>query len=162
MPVQVDRLGLPELLEEVMREVEPLIARTRLAVHHDVSRDVPEIESDRQKVKQIILNLLSNALKFTPEGSVSIRGAYHREQERIAVAVADTGIGISEESQKNIFEAFLQADSSYARRQGGTGLGLSICRRLASLLDGDITLESRLGEGSVFTLWLPRRPRRSR
>jgi PAS domain S-box-containing protein len=162
MPVQVDRLGLPELLEEVMREVEPLIARTRLAVHHDVASDVPEIESDRQKVKQIILNLLSNALKFTPEGSVSIRGAYDRHEERIAVAVADTGIGISEESQKNIFEAFLQADSSYARRQGGTGLGLSICRRLAALLDGDITLESRLGEGSVFTLWLPRRPRRSR
>jgi signal transduction histidine kinase len=101
-------------------------------------------------------------LKFTPEGSVSIRGAYDRHEERIAVAVADTGIGISEESQKNIFEAFLQADSSYARRQGGTGLGLSICRRLAALLDGDITLESRLGEGSVFTLWLPRRPRRSR
>ncbi len=162
MPVQVERLELPELLEEVMREVEPLIARTRLAVHHQVDADVPALESDRQKVKQIVLNLLSNALKFTPEGSVSIRGAYDREAERISVAVADTGIGISEESQKNIFEAFLQADSSYARRQGGTGLGLSICRRLASLLDGDITLESRLGEGSVFTLWLPRRLRRSR
>lgn len=161
MAVQVERLQLHELIEEVMREVEPLIARSRLAVEHEVAPVLPDIRSDRQKVKQIVLNLLSNALKFTPEGSVSIRVDHHPADDRISVAVADTGIGISEENQKNIFEAFLQADSSYARRQGGTGLGLSICRRLASLLDGDITLQSGLGEGSVFTLWLPRRPRRS-
>ncbi|MGH9362717.1 MAG: histidine kinase dimerization/phospho-acceptor domain-containing protein, partial [Thermoanaerobaculia bacterium] len=110
MPVQLEeRLLLPDLIEEVMREVEPLIARTRLAVDHEVAPEVPEIRSDRQKVKQIVLNLLSNALKFTPAGSVSIRVAYHGEEDRISVAVADTGIGISEEYQKNIFEAFLQA-----------------------------------------------------
>ena len=160
MPIQVERLRLPELIDEVMREVEPLIARTSLQVERELAPDVPEIKSDRQKVKQIVLNLLSNALKFTPQGSVAIRVAYHPGEDQISVAVADTGIGISEENQKNIFEAFLQADSSYARRQGGTGLGLSICRRLATLLDGDISLVSRLGEGSTFTLWLPRRQQR--
>jgi PAS domain S-box-containing protein len=160
MPIQVERLRLPDLIDEVMREVEPLIARTSLQVDRELAPDVPEIKSDRQKVKQIVLNLLSNALKFTPQGSVAIRVAYHPGEDQISVAVADSGIGISEESQKNIFEAFLQADSSYARRQGGTGLGLSICRRLATLLDGDISLVSRLGEGSTFTLWLPRRPQR--
>ena len=159
MPVQLERVVLQELIHEVMTEVEALIDGTRLTVTRHISDEVPEIHTDRQKVKQIVLNLLSNALKFTPQGSVSIRLDYEPEKEWISVSVADTGIGISEENQKTIFEAFQQADSSYARRQGGTGLGLTICRRLASILDGQITLISRLGEGSTFTLVLPRQPR---
>ena len=161
MPVQLERVVLQELIDEVMTEVEPLIDGTKLTVTRHISEDVPEIETDRQKVKQIVLNLLSNALKFTPQGSVSIRLVYEPEKEWISVSVADTGIGISEENQKTIFEAFQQADSSYARRQGGTGLGLTICRRLASILDGQIILVSKLGEGSTFTLVLPRQSRAS-
>ncbi len=161
MPVQLERVVLQELIEEVMTEVEPLIDRTTLAVTRHISSDVPEIQTDRQKVKQIVLNLLSNALKFTPQGAVSIRLEYDDAEETICVAVADTGIGISDENQKTIFEAFQQADSSYARRQGGTGLGLTICRRLATILDGRIHLISRLGEGSTFTLVLPRQARAS-
>ncbi|HEX3127840.1 MAG TPA: ATP-binding protein [Thermoanaerobaculia bacterium] len=161
MPVQLERVVLQELIDEVMTEVEPLIDRTTLAVTRHISPDVPEIHTDRQKVKQIVLNLLSNALKFTPQGSVSIRLEYDAENDNICVSVADSGIGISDENQKTIFEAFQQADSSYARRQGGTGLGLTICRRLASILDGRITLVSRLGEGSTFTLVLPRLARAS-
>jgi PAS domain S-box-containing protein len=159
MPVQVERIQLPELIDEVMTEVEPVIAGTRLAVTRNLSPHLPEIETDRQKVKQIVLNLLSNALKFTPEGSVAIRLQHHDGDGEISIAVTDTGIGIAEENQKTIFEAFEQANSSYARRQGGTGLGLSICRRLASLLDGRIVLASRLGEGSTFTLFLPAKSR---
>jgi len=135
-----------------------VIAGTRLEVSRILSPELPEIETDRQKVKQIVLNLLSNALKFTPEGSVAIRLEHDCEAGEISIAVSDTGIGIAEENQKTIFEAFEQANSSYARRQGGTGLGLSICRRLAMLLDGRITLSSKLGEGSTFTLFLPCRP----
>ncbi|HEX4960261.1 MAG TPA: ATP-binding protein [Thermoanaerobaculia bacterium] len=159
MPVQAELIRLPELIDEVMSEVEPVIAGTRLAVTRDLSPDLPEIETDRQKVKQIVLNLLSNALKFTPQGSVAIRLEHHGPVGEISIAVTDTGIGIAEENQKTIFEAFEQANSSYARRQGGTGLGLTICRRLASLLDGRIALASRLGEGSTFTLFLPAKPR---
>jgi len=161
MPVQLERVLLQELIDEVMTEVEPLIDGTKLTVTRNISAEVPEIHTDRQKVKQIVLNLLSNALKFTPTGSVSIRLDYEPGKEWISVAVADTGIGISEENQKTIFEAFQQADSSYARRTGGTGLGLTICRRLASILDGQITLVSKLGEGSTFTLVLPRQSRAS-
>ena len=161
MPIQVERVVLQDLIHEVMTEVEPLIDRTTLTVTQHILPDAPEIHTDRQKVKQIVLNLLSNALKFTPQGSVSIRLDYEPEKEWISVSVADTGIGISEENQKTIFEAFQQADSSYARRQGGTGLGLTICRRLASILDGQITMLSKLGEGSTFTLVLPRQPRTS-
>jgi PAS domain S-box-containing protein len=161
MPVQLERVVLPELIDEVMTEVEPLIDRATLAVTRHIAPEVPDIHTDRQKVKQIVLNLLSNALKFTPHGSVSIRLDYEPAKEWISIAVADSGIGISEENQKTIFEAFQQADSSYARRQGGTGLGLTICRRLATILDGQISLVSRLGEGSTFTLVLPRQPRTS-
>jgi PAS domain S-box-containing protein len=155
MPVQIERVLLPELIDEVMTEVEPVIAGTRLEVNRELAPVLPEITTDRQKVKQIVLNLLSNALKFTPQGSVAIRLQHDGEADEILIAVSDTGIGIAEENQKTIFEAFQQANSSYARRQGGTGLGLTICRRLAHLLDGRITLISRLGEGSTFTLFLP-------
>jgi signal transduction histidine kinase len=161
MPVQIERVRLHELIDEVMTEVEPVIAGTRLAVNRMLSPELPEIETDRQKVKQIVLNLLSNALKFTPEGSVSIRLEHESGSGEILIAVTDTGIGVAEENQKTIFEAFEQANSSYARRQGGTGLGLSICRRLAHILDGRITLVSRLGEGSTFTLYLPSKPRKA-
>jgi PAS domain S-box-containing protein len=159
MPVQIERVLLPELIDEVMTEVEPVIAGTRLAVTRALAPTLPEIRTDRQKVKQIVLNLLSNALKFTPQGSVAIRLEHDPEADEISIAVTDTGIGIAEENQKTIFEAFEQANSSYARRQGGTGLGLSICRRLAQLLEGRILLDSRLGEGSTFTLFLPCKPR---
>ncbi|HEV2855550.1 MAG TPA: ATP-binding protein [Thermoanaerobaculia bacterium] len=155
MPVQMECVRLPELIDEVMTEVEPVIAGTRLDVSRELSPGLPEIVTDRQKVKQIVLNLLSNALKFTPQGSVAIRLQHDGEAEEISIAVTDTGIGIAEENQTTIFEAFQQANSSYARRQGGTGLGLTICRRLAHLLDGRISLVSRLGEGSTFTLFLP-------
>jgi signal transduction histidine kinase len=155
MPVQIERIRLPELIEEVMAEIEPVIAGTRLGVSRDLSPDVPEIETDRLKVKQIVLNLLSNALKFTSAGSIGIRLDHAPAADEIAIAVTDTGIGIAEENQTTIFEAFEQANSSYARRQGGTGLGLSICRRLAHILDGRIVLVSKLGEGSTFTLHLP-------
>jgi PAS domain S-box-containing protein len=153
MPVHLEVLHLPELIREVMAEVEPLIARTNLKVSSKLPDNIPAIESDRKKVKQILLNLLSNALKFTPHGTVSI--AARRVDGLVAIAVTDSGIGISAEAQKRLFEAFGQPDSSYNRKAGGTGLGLSICRRLASLLGGDIRVKSRLGKGSTFTLVLP-------
>ncbi|HVR98119.1 MAG TPA: ATP-binding protein [Thermoanaerobaculia bacterium] len=160
MPIQVERVEVRELIEEVMAEVEPLITGTSLEVTWTLSPDVPDVRTDRQKVKQIVLNLLSNALKFTPQGAIAIRVVHENESDQVAIAVQDTGIGISEENQKTIFEAFGQADSSYAKRHGGTGLGLSICRRLATILGGTITLVSRLGEGSTFTFYFPKRPRK--
>src|SRR4029079_3696769 len=119
MPVQLEIVRLHELIDEVMTEVEPLIARTRLKVSRELLPDIPDLKSDRKKVKEIMLNLLSNALKFPPEGSVAIRVECHGEH--VSVSVADTGIGISAENQKTIFEAFGQADSSYSRRAGGAG-----------------------------------------
>jgi signal transduction histidine kinase len=132
--------------------MDPIIARSRLTVSKHVSPKVGPIRSDRQKIKQIVLNLLSNALKFTPKGSVTIRVDRGDGEKTVAIAVADTGIGINPVDREKIFEDFRQVDSTVARPYGGTGLGLSICRRLARMLGGRIDLESELGRGSVFTL----------
>jgi CheY-like chemotaxis protein/signal transduction histidine kinase/CHASE3 domain sensor protein len=115
------------------------------------------IKTDRHRVEQILRNLLSNAFKFTSQaGNVTLAISTPGEQGMIAFAVSDTGIGIAESKQKLVFEAFQQADGSTKRRFGGTGLGLSISRELAQVLGGELTLTSREGEGSTFTLFLPR------
>ena len=156
MPVHVSDFPLPELLAEVMAEVEPIVSRTSLCVTQELAPNLPMIESDRPKVKQIVLNLLANALKFTPEGWVKVSARFDDAGDRILIAVADSGIGIADDDQAKIFEDFSQADSSSSRAYSGAGLGLSISRRLASMLGGQITLESKVGQGSAFTLMLPR------
>jgi PAS domain S-box-containing protein len=156
MPVRIEEFRLADLFDEVKTEAESLILASKLQVGFDVRDDLPAMASDRQKVKQILLNLLSNALKFTPDGRVDVEGAWHEEEDRVSIAVADTGVGISEKHQKTIFEAFGQTGTFYTAGQTGTGLGLSICRRLATILGGDMTLESEEGEGARFTLQLPR------
>jgi signal transduction histidine kinase len=105
-------------------------------------------------VKQILVNLLSNALKFTPKGSITIK-ATMAAKHMMAIAVIDMGIGIPKADQVRIFEDFRQVDSTPRRAYGGTGLGLSICRRLTTMLRGTLKVESRLGHGSTFTLTLP-------
>jgi signal transduction histidine kinase len=111
-------------------------------------------------VKQIVLNLLTNALKFTPSGSIKVTAEYDAEADEVMIAVVDTGIGIAPEDHARVFEDFSQADNSSTREYGGTGLGLSICRRLAVMLGGRITLKSKPSRGSTFSVVLPRRPRR--
>jgi signal transduction histidine kinase len=125
-----------------------------------VRGQVPTLRSDRQKVKQVVLNLLSNALKFTPAGSVTMTASYDPKAKQVAIAVKDTGVGIPAEDQAKVFEDFRQLDSSPARGYGGTGLGLSICRRLANILGGSIELDSTPGKGSTFILRLPAKARR--
>jgi len=143
-------------IDAATRIFEPIVRDKGLAFAVTIEPGTPEtIETDAQRFGQIIRNLLSNAAKFTERGEVTLRvsGA---DDERVEFAVRDTGIGIAEHQQGIIFEAFRQADGSTHRRYGGTGLGLSISRDLARLLGGDLTVRSAPGEGSVFTLVLPR------
>jgi len=118
------------------------------------------ISSDRQKVKQILLNLLSNALKFTHHGGVTIAAKRNAKERTVTLSVTDTGIGIAASDQDRIFEDFRQLDNSPTRAYGGTGLGLSICRRLAQMLGGRISLHSLAGKGSTFSLTLPTKGRK--
>jgi signal transduction histidine kinase/PAS domain-containing protein len=160
MPLQVSKFRIPELVGEVKAELEPIIIRSKLSVALDLPKDMPPLVTDRQKVKQIVLNLLSNALKFTHQGSVTIAARYMKRDRAMLLSVSDTGIGIAPTDLDRIFEDFRQLDNSPTRAYGGTGLVLSICRRLAQMLDGRITVHSELGKGSAFTLALPVKGRR--
>jgi PAS domain S-box-containing protein len=160
MPLHVSTFPIPKLIDEGLAELEPLIERSRLSLRVDAARKLPPITNDRAKVKQIVLNLVTNAIKFTPSGSVTIATGYDPAAKEVWIAVTDTGIGIRAEDHDRVFEDFRQADNSPAREYGGAGLGLSICRRLAQMMEGRVALESVAGQGSTFTLTLPQRLRR--
>jgi CheY-like chemotaxis protein/nitrogen-specific signal transduction histidine kinase len=151
MEVHPVNIQLERLVDACLRTVEPMIKSERLQLGKALEADLPPIFSDEDKVKQILMNLLSNAVKFTREGSVTVTA--RRQNGMVTVAVADTGIGIPEDKLELIFEEFRQVDSSIARTYGGTGL--SISRRLARLLGGDLTVQSRNGAGSTFTVTIP-------
>lgn len=149
-PVLTQRLA-----GDLQKMFQPIADERGLALNITIEAECPAtITSDRQRLEQVIKNLMSNALKFTERGSVSVSFSPLGE-DRLAIAVADTGIGIEQEQQDSIFEAFQQADGTISRRYGGTGLGLSISRELARLLGGTISLESTVGKGSRFTLTIP-------
>jgi signal transduction histidine kinase len=158
MPIQLSEFSVNDIVPEVMAELDPVIGRSKLTVTPRLSPHAPTVRSDRQKVKQIVVNLLSNALKFTHHGGIDITVQYDPYRAMVSVSVSDTGIGIAPEHHERIFEDFRQVDDSPSRQYGGTGLGLAICRRLATSLGGRITLRSNLGQGSTFTLTIPLEP----
>ena len=149
MDVQPGNFEAAALIEMCVTTATPLL-KPGVVMEKNMQADLPTVYSDQDKVKQVLLNLLSNAAKFTHEGSITVRA--RRAENVMVIDVTDTGIGISPEAQAKVFEEFQQADSSTTRKYGGTGLGLSISRHLARLLGGDITLTSEPGKGSTFTL----------
>jgi signal transduction histidine kinase len=155
MPMQISRFNVNELVPEVMAELDAVIARSKLTVTPRLHARMPEVVSDRQKVKQVVVNLLSNAIKFTHHGGIELAVGYDQGAGVASIAVRDTGIGIAPEHHEKVFEDFRQVDDSPSRQYGGTGLGLAICRRLAATVGGRITLRSTLGKGSTFTLLFP-------
>jgi signal transduction histidine kinase len=160
MPLHLEEFEMPALISELLAEVEPLIQKAKLQTLTEVQLAGSMVHSDRQKVKQIVLNLLTNAIKFTPQGEVKVVVRSDEERRELRIAVQDTGIGIATQDHDKVFEDFRQADSSVTREYGGAGLGLAICRRLAKMLDGRIELHSELGGGSTFTLVIPRKGKR--
>ena len=146
-PVSTERM-----VTSLRRLFEPVAANKGLTFSVDVAADVPAIiETDPQRLEQVLKNLIANAIKFTEKGSVTL-SLRPVGDDRLSLAVTDTGIGIAEDQQAQIFEAFHQADSTISRRFGGTGLGLSISREVTRLLGGTIGLTSRPGSGSTFTV----------
>jgi CheY-like chemotaxis protein/CHASE3 domain sensor protein len=155
LELRPEYIDLRRLVQDLEMTFQPLAGQKGLELNMEVtSSALGSIITDRQRLEQILKNLLSNALKFTERGSISLT-VDAASDGRIAFAVADTGIGIAPDQQKIIFEAFQQAEGGINRRYGGTGLGLSISRDLAALLGGDIELQSAPGQGSTFTLYLP-------
>jgi two-component system, chemotaxis family, CheB/CheR fusion protein len=154
-----ERVPLRPLMDEVAAIIEPLAAQRGLAFDATLETSAPaEIETDPHKVRQVLLNLVGNAVKFTPQGKISltVRGS----DGAVEFEVRDTGIGISSDHLKRLFEPFWQADSSLTRIAEGSGLGLAIAKRHVQMLGGEINVESKVGSGSVFTVRLPVRTRR--
>ncbi len=168
MDVNASEVDLQQLLSSVVDETKSIALERDLKLHLEIEEDLPQIETDARKVQQILLNLISNSLKFTEKGSVTVAARKWsgevepeemRKGERVAISVIDTGIGIEPEKQDKIFDAFYQVDSSSSRSYGGTGLGLSIVRELTMLLGGKVEIQSELYKGTTFTIVLPIRIR---
>ena len=130
-------------------------ARAELTLELTLDGQVDEVQSDQRRVRQMLLNLLGNAVKFTPEGG-RVGIVLTADAQEVQIAIWDTGVGIAAQDLDRIFEAFSQFDSEQARRHQGTGLGLNLTSRLATLLGGRIDVQSAQGEGSRFTIRLPR------
>jgi signal transduction histidine kinase/FixJ family two-component response regulator len=145
--------------EDTLAIVAPQAAAKHLVAELDIERDIPPVlNADSARLRQVMLNLLGNAIKFTAQGSVKITVAYDAERERLCVAVADTGCGVPEDKLGRLFLRFSQADNSVTRKHGGTGLGLAICKALIELMGGQISVASAVDAGSRFDIWIVAQP----
>ncbi|SKA09233.1 hypothetical protein SAMN02745119_02615 [Trichlorobacter thiogenes] len=153
LQVNFDPFNLAESIRKVTQTIVPLAEKKGLQLKLQIADDVAEITSDERRVEQVLLNLLSNALKFTEQGSITVRAI--KQAQEYMVTVTDTGIGIEAGQSERLFKPFYQIDTGLTRKYEGTGLGLSICKRLVELMGGSIWLESRPGKGSSFGFRLP-------
>ena len=154
MHVSIESESVEGVINGAVMTADSLIRQKNIILKEDIAPDIPMINSDVLKMKQILVNLLSNAAKFTDEnGTITIRARF--ESPMVKISVIDTGIGIEAKNIEKVFEEFSQVDNSHSRKYQGTGLGLPIARRLAQLLGGDLSAESVSGKGSTFTLSVP-------
>ncbi|MGH6981858.1 MAG: ATP-binding response regulator, partial [Stellaceae bacterium] len=148
-------IDLDILIRDLSAAAQPLAAKNGNRLTVDCAKDIGTIRADSMRLRQILLNLLSNACKFTDKGSVTL--TVSRDGERVRFAVADTGIGMTPEQMSRLFQEFTQADSSTTRKYGGTGLGLAITDRLCAMMGGSIAVDSKPGVGTTFAVLLPAR-----
>jgi signal transduction histidine kinase len=158
MELNLETFPLAPLINDVVKTIEPLSAKNgnRVAVRCDET--IGLVHADQMRLRQALLNLMSNANKFTEKGTITI-AAHHRQEngrDWITLAVTDTGIGMTTEQIGKLFQEFSQASSTTASKYGGTGLGLAISKRFCQMMGGDITVASEPGRGSTFTIRLPR------
>ena len=158
MELDVTSFDLPMAIENALILIRERATRHGISLHHTVDERLGEILGDERKFKQILLNLLTNAVKFTPEGGrIEVDAALTNES--VEVSVSDTGIGIAPENQEAIFEEFRQVGTDVSKKREGTGLGLTLTRKFVELHGGRIWVESAVGKGSTFTFTLPLQPR---
>lgn len=155
----MEPVDMGDIVGLVQSVVAPLARRSEIAFTYSIDADVPLVTCDGDRIRHVLENLCGNAMKFTPAGgSVALHVSYDASAEEVLLCVSDTGIGIAEEDCERIFEKFVQVDSSASRRYRGTGLGLALVREYTAMHGGRVELESKLGEGSAFTVHLPVEP----
>jgi signal transduction histidine kinase len=159
MDLLLEDFSLPETIEAALDTIRPLVAKNQNRVEVTLDPELGLVHADAIRVRQVLINLLSNAAKFTERGVIRVRAWHSVElgEPWVVVEVEDTGIGMTPEQRARLFTAFSQADASTTRKYGGTGLGLALCKEFAKMMNGDIGCTSELGVGSTFTLRLPRR-----
>ncbi|HUQ19239.1 MAG TPA: ATP-binding protein, partial [Gemmatimonadaceae bacterium] len=157
--VNLELVSLATLLEPAAEIVEPLARARNLHIEVMLPPNPIFVETDPVKIRQMVVNLLGNAVKFTDTGRIILTG--DQKADQLMISVEDTGIGISSEHFERIFEPFWQVEQTATRRAGGTGLGLTVTKRLALLLGGDVSVTSTPGQGTTFTICLPIRPSES-
>ncbi|HEV8713437.1 MAG TPA: PAS domain-containing sensor histidine kinase [Candidatus Binatia bacterium] len=153
LPIDVKEIQVPALLEELKAEVQEAYQHLQLHFRWEVEAELAPISTDPQKLKVVLRNLIGNAVKFTPQGSITVKAS--AKSGGVEVSVSDTGIGISPDALTMIFEPFRQVNGTATRQYGGTGLGLHIVKRLTELLGGTVTVESEVERGSTFMVWVP-------
>jgi two-component system NtrC family sensor kinase len=158
MELHLEDFALAPLIADIVKTIQPLAAKNANKVEAHCDASIGTMQADQMRLRQALLNLMSNANKFTERGAISINARQGQENGRdwVTVAVTDTGIGMTPEQMGKLFQEFSQASSSTASKYGGTGLGLVISRRFCQMMGGDITVESEVGHGSTFTIHLPR------
>ena len=154
MELYVEAFEVEPMLDDVLATVAPLVANQQNTVRLECQPGVGAMRADLTRTRQILFNLLSNASKFTQDGTITVHA--DGTDSTVTFRVSDTGIGMTAEQQARVFEAFAQADASTAKRFGGTGLGLAISRQFARMMGGDLSVTSDVGRGTTFTVWLPR------
>ena len=150
-----EEFAVRKAVEEVCAVISPLSKKKNISLRVEVSPAVESVMLDQQKFKQVLYNLLSNAVKFTDNGGKVRLGAAWRDRDRLELQVSDTGIGIKAEDFPKLFTEFTQLDSGSHRRYDGTGLGLALTKKIVEFQNGSISVKSKFGEGSVFTVVLP-------
>jgi len=157
MELQLEDFALAPLIDNVVKTIEPLAAKNANQVAVSCDAAIGTLHADQMRLRQALLNLMSNANKFTDRGTITVEARQAQENGRdwVAIGVADTGIGMTPEQMGKLFQEFSQAHASTTRKYGGTGLGLAISKRFCQMMGGDITVESEPGKGSVFTVRLP-------
>jgi signal transduction histidine kinase len=153
LPVNVEEVGVAELLHDVQQAVRAMPVHAGVALDWEVANELPRLLTDSTKLAMVLKNVIGNALKFTEHGTVAVAAA--GRDGGVEFRVADSGIGIAPAARELIFEPFRQADQSITRRYGGVGLGLYIVRRLVEVLGGTVTVDSEIGRGSTFRIWVP-------
>jgi signal transduction histidine kinase len=153
MEVSADTFRVEDIINMTTATVEPLLKDGRVRIVRNIASGLPPLKTDRDKLKQILFNLLSNAAKFTEQGEIRVSAV--RENGNLKLAVSDTGIGMNPAALEHIFEEFQQAEKTTASKYGGTGLGLAIVKKFVNLMGGEIAVESEVGKGSRFTITIP-------
>src|SRR3954453_11679636 len=157
MELFLENFGVAEMIDEIACTIRPMVEQNANTLDLVLAPDLGPMHADQMKVRQVLYNLLSNAVKFTQDGTITVEAGRQRMDRRdwIAFRVADTAIGLAPDQIVKLFQDFTQADASTTRKFGGTGLGLALTRRFCQMMGGDVTVHSRPGEGSTFTIKLP-------